>query len=187
VLIGYKQFRTVRVPLVSVFLVWAMAACIPYFLFDLNINRANSIYIPLICLAAFGIVGIYQALIHEYNQIVGPSFNQGLEPAISTLPTLSTERPAYVSGFPIVYAYVGVFAPYDPAAFQSSSTVYTTTEKYYHVYRMGSYIFDRDIALHYPQYYYVGHRDDQGICTGVRSEVRYFAGIEQGLCTQEKK
>jgi len=45
-----------------IFVLWLVAALPIFFIYDLNSNRANSLYIPLIVLSAIGLLGIYDSM-----------------------------------------------------------------------------------------------------------------------------
>jgi 4-amino-4-deoxy-L-arabinose transferase-like glycosyltransferase len=45
-----------------VFLLWLVAALPIFFIYDLNSNRGNSLYLPIIALAAIGLVGLYDSI-----------------------------------------------------------------------------------------------------------------------------
>jgi hypothetical protein len=45
-----------------IFLLWLVATLPIFFIYDLNSNRGNSLYLPIIALAAIGLVGLYNSI-----------------------------------------------------------------------------------------------------------------------------
>ena len=210
ILIWWQNRRTQNLPLETIFVVWFLVSLTPLLIFDVNINRANSLYVPLILIGAYGVIGAYdrlskypiaqkmaaavlsiyfivqvvlffQVYFYTYNDIIARPNRIGLDQAIAATPAPTRELPVLITGFPINYSFVGVYARFDPHQFHTDSDV-TNDGSYYQVSRMGQYFLKPELVQNYAQYYYVAHRGNHEACVGTRTKITYYYDIEQGLC-----
>src|SRR5260370_3218053 len=170
VVIGiYRSVRKRQVH-ANLFLIWLVATIPLFFLFPLNINRVNAIFIPLIALNAIGISGLYDwigekvmkmavlslvlvALIvynsdfclyyfNNYNNDIKSSSNAGFDMALMQARfSASTKEPIYVSDkVNTNYIYTLFFLKADPIDFQKHSRIYINHGAY--------------IVINYRKYYF---------------------------------
>jgi 4-amino-4-deoxy-L-arabinose transferase-like glycosyltransferase len=171
-------FSVRRKPLAhSVFLFWLLATLPLFLLFNLDINRANAIYIPLIVFNAVGIYEIYRAIsqkeaktafvslilagitlynsvfcyeyFRNYNNQISGIFNANFDIALAqTESAARSQELIYISDtINLNYMYVLFYLKADPADFKSHSSV---TINY------GTYI-----VTNYRNYYF--HHDDRNL------------------------
>ncbi|HWS84940.1 MAG TPA: glycosyltransferase family 39 protein [Ktedonobacteraceae bacterium] len=165
----YYSIRTRQVH-ANLFLIWLGATIPIFFLFPLDLSRANAMYLPLIALSAIGISGLYHSIDKKqtklvivslilaavtlynsmfcvyyfinYNNDVKNTFNNGLDIALTQARSVaSPNEPVYVSHWiTFNYVYTLFFLKADPLDFQKHSRV-IASGGIYHVRNYRNYYF----------------------------------------------
>lgn len=157
----------------AVFLAWAVGAALLALFFELNVNRFNHFYLPLLLLAAWAIGAAVRRIPHlRYRRLAGAAvlaavaiqggiflktyfgeyqkgsirahFNDGLGEAFAAVSMLP-EGPVYIGDWmQLNYVYTAFYTRYPPARFQREVQYHVNGEAY-QVTRLGSYVFDRGL------------------------------------------
>jgi 4-amino-4-deoxy-L-arabinose transferase-like glycosyltransferase len=158
----------------KLFVLWLLS-CLPLlFISSLNINRANSIFIPTIVLSVIGFEAIlkqfkdlqYQSLFKIiivnwvlissllftanyflfYSERAYDAFNYGLESAwnVAKARSLPSEKILITNAIKLPYVYVLFFERYSPTNFQKFSHHSLDKDGIYKVQSFGRYYFDQD-------------------------------------------
>jgi Gpi18-like mannosyltransferase/4-amino-4-deoxy-L-arabinose transferase-like glycosyltransferase len=179
----------------NLFLIWLVATIPLFFLFPLNINRANALFLPLIALCAIGMSGLYDSIntkqtkmavvslvlaaltvynslfclyyFKNYNNDIKDAFNTGFDVALmQARSSVSANEPMYISdGIGLNYIYTLFFLKADPLDFQKHSRVVLSGEAYQ--------------VLSYRNYYF---SPDETELTSAPSFVGILKGNEQLSC-----
>jgi hypothetical protein len=179
----------------NLFLIWLVATIPIFFLFPLNINRANALFLPLIALSAIGMSGLYASLdkkyvkmavlsivliavtiynsmfclyyFKNYNNDAKDNFTGRLDIALRQARSFAfANEPMYVSNRILGnYQYILVFLKIDPVDFQKHSHVIISNGAYQ--------------ILSYRNYYFF---PDETELTSAPSFVAILKGNEQLSC-----
>jgi len=165
---GYSAFGLVSLPLVAIgiyysirrrqvhanlFLIWLLATIPMFFLFPLNIYRANAMYLPFIALSAIGVNGLYDSIDKKdmkmvmvsvilvaftlynslfcfyyfttYNNDIQDAFSDGFDAALMQARFVAyPNEPMYVSNWiTFNYVYTLFYLKADPLDFQKHARV----------------------------------------------------------------
>lgn len=160
----------------NVFFLW-LACCAPaIFIYAYNINRANAIFIPIIVLAAYACVRIWESVgsttvryvgagvlavslliftgsfVHfyftDYRSIANRNFTAGLGEALTNAERTGGERTAILvsDDFPLPYNHVLFDLSYPPEEFQSSVR-FEVAEGAYRVRSFGRFYFEYEAVV----------------------------------------
>jgi len=183
---GYSPFGLLSLPLMvigiaysirrrqghaNLFLIWLVATIPLFFLFPLNIVRANALYLPFIALGAIGMSDLYDSVdkkdtklavlsivlialiiynglfciyyFNNYNNDSKDTFNTGFDIALQHARSAATaDEPIYVSNWiQLNYAYTLFFLKADPIDFQKHVSV-VVSHGTYRVVQYRNYYFD---------------------------------------------
>lgn len=152
-------------------LAWLLG-CVPlFFLFELNINRVNHLFLPCLVLAVLGVAAIIDGLrtdaakrvvwvwvlggflvagfpavryyLRSYRHgSIATEFNAGLAPAFGAVARLQgTGQVRITTKMPLYYVYTLYYLRYPPARFQREAQV-KVVKGDYQVAKFGRYVFD---------------------------------------------
>lgn len=171
------------------FVAWGLASFSLFFLFDLNVNRFNHVFLPCVVLAAWGIsrtidsfrpevprqavrVGALVWLLLEGGLAIdtylndytsGPiknDFNAGLDEAFAAVQGLwGVDQVRITGNMPLPYLYTLFYVRYPPAQFQREMRA-TTTDNIYQVRRFGRYVFADEELTPGHAYGYMSRRNE---------------------------
>jgi 4-amino-4-deoxy-L-arabinose transferase-like glycosyltransferase len=161
----------------NLFLIWLVATIPMFFLFPLNINRANALYLPLIALSAIGISGLYGSIdkkytkmavlslvlaaltvynglfclyyFNDYNDQIKDPFNAGFDVVLKQArSSASADEPIYVSDLMNSnYIYTLFFLKADPVDFYKHSRVIASDGVYRVLQYRNYYFYSKGIEL----------------------------------------
>jgi hypothetical protein len=155
----YYSMKTRQVH-ANLFSIWLIATIPIFFLYYLNINRANALYLPVIALSAIGISGLSDSIdkkrtklevvslllasialynglfcwyyFRDYNDQIKDTFNAGFDVALAQAKSSATpNEPIYISNrVNGSYVLTLFFLKADPLDFQKHSTVFISNGSY---------------------------------------------------------
>jgi 4-amino-4-deoxy-L-arabinose transferase-like glycosyltransferase len=159
---------------IDLFLVW-LYSCIPiFFISSLNINRANSIFIPSLVISVVGFESIYSGIkdtdlkqilkriiaawilissflfltnyFFFYSSTATTAFNYGLEKAFhqSKIQSINLEKILITDQIKLPYIYTLFFEKYSPIDFQKNSKYSLDKDGIYKVQSFGRFYFSKD-------------------------------------------
>ncbi|MBJ6144799.1 glycosyltransferase family 39 protein [Hymenobacter sp. BT559] len=168
---------------------WGLA-CLPlFFLFELNVNRINHLFLPCLALAAWGgavgskwlpagrprqvfwglllswFVGVggnsVRAYFYNYPRSgIRKQFNEGLGPAFEAVRRLQGATQVRItSQIPLNYVYTLFYLQYPPARFRQEAKV-EVVEGAYQVNKFDRYVFDDRYLLPGVPYAYLARRGE---------------------------
>jgi 4-amino-4-deoxy-L-arabinose transferase-like glycosyltransferase len=155
-------------------LIWLLSFIPMFFISSLNVNRANSIFMPSLIIALIGFEAVLKALrtrfikkifsrviitwvlvgnflfltnyFFFYSPKVYEAFNYGLDSALNVAKNQSkrSEKILITNQINLAYVYTLFLDRYDPAKFQSSSQYFLDEDGIYNVQSFGRFYFDKD-------------------------------------------